>query len=604
MTDQEKEIQKLKARVFELENIQPSLSTNQKAKTDRQEKLFLVMFITFLASIPTLLVLRYIENQIERAIILIVILILIVFLISFFIIKHKEQILNFIFTTTKTQVEDVLEPVPKVIEAYENKDFKVVKKEGMEFFKMAYAKYSWVKIRLFILNTTMALFLGFGALLGVFLIFKQNELIVTQNEKIGIQNNLLNAQNRQVEAQTQLAESNRRSSLVFLMSNIMDKVDAEIKADCTYQRAYRVNPDTSYKAKLSKTLEGRIIALSRSLKPYRYLEGNSIRKTLHSPEREQLLTSIIQSNVNIKQITKNGDFAYAQNLESTTSFDLWKPEKNKDTVNLKGVNLQEAYLIRVDLSNKVLDNVNLKGSYLNWANLKGIDLISANLTNTNLRWVNLIGANLTNANLREANLIEANLRRANLTKANLNEASLIEAGLIRANLSGANLSAAKLIEADLSEANLKKTKLGWTDLNGADLRRTNLKGTDLSYANLTQANLNEADIDGANFSGASLRGAVLPQAEKFKQAAFSVNTKLHGAFTADPDWLKNIDKYIRKKVMFPCDLKKYEQLKLSNEEIIKWCKKNKLSIGWDILRNYKSLYQIRLKPGYKEYYFN
>lgn len=438
MTDQEKDqlIQDLQEKVNALEisdqNGTESISEKQKAKTIKQEKLFLVMFITFLASIPVLLVLHYIENQIERVVVLIVVLIFIVFLISFFIIKYKERILKFIFNTTKTQVEEVLEPVPKVIEAYENKDFEVVKKEGMELLKMAYAKYSWVKMRLFILNTTMALFLGFGALLGVFLIFKQNELIVSQTK-------LLKNQNRQVEAQTQLAESNRRSSLVFLMSNIMDKVDQEIREDTVYRDSLKL-PEVKKvrvllrdrvlylkrskidslqkfvpKKKLSSQLEGRIIALSNSLKSYRYWQGDSLIEKPLSPERAQLLVSLVESGIQL------------DNIKKKTSFE------------------------KADLIG---------------ANLIGADLRSANLSGADLRSVELFGADL-----RRAYLIGTDLRRAGLRRANLRGANLLVA-----NLRGANLIGVDLREADLNWANLRGANLFWADLRGADLKGVNLRG--------------------------------------------------------------------------------------------------------------------------------
>ena len=240
---------------------------------------------------------------------------------------------------------------------------------------------------------------------------------------------LITNQTQQIKAQNQLAESNRRSSLVFLMSNIMDKVDQEIKADCTYQKAYRANPDTNYRAKLSKPLEGRIIALSKSLKPYRYLEGNSMRKTLHSPEREQLLTSLIESNVHMGNIATKGNFAYAANLEAITLYDLWKPENNKEKVNLKGVGLNNKYLIRA----------NLRRVDLNWADLSGADLSEADLRR----------ANLSEADLKRANLSEADLRRADLSEANLIRADLFEANLSEANLSEADLRGVYLIEAFL-----------------------------------------------------------------------------------------------------------------------------------------------------------
>ena len=54
-----------------------------------------------------------------------------------------------------------------------------------------------------------------------YLFLRQNEMIESQNQKIEVQNDRINVQNNLMEAE-------RRSNLMFLMSNILDKVDEEI----------------------------------------------------------------------------------------------------------------------------------------------------------------------------------------------------------------------------------------------------------------------------------------------------------------------------------------------------------------------------------------
>jgi len=107
----------------------------------------------------------------------------------------------------------------------------------------------------------------------------QNKLVQQQNIKI-------EHQNKRLDQQTNLQEAERRSSLVFLFSNIMDAIDSELK------------DSLNKKDTLSKQLIGRIIALSTRLSPYRYLtEGDTLISHPLSPERGQLLVNLVESDL-------------------------------------------------------------------------------------------------------------------------------------------------------------------------------------------------------------------------------------------------------------------------------------------------------------------
>lgn len=66
------------------------------------------------------------------------------------------------------------------------------------------------------------------ALIPLALLFQQNQLLTRQNEKLDDQNIMFNTQNERINLQNNLLEADRRSSLVFLMSNLLDKMDDEI----------------------------------------------------------------------------------------------------------------------------------------------------------------------------------------------------------------------------------------------------------------------------------------------------------------------------------------------------------------------------------------
>lgn len=76
-------------------------------------------------------------------------------------------------------------------------------------------------------------------------------LLVIQSRLIHRQNALFDEQNKRILQQTYLQEAQRRSSLNFLLGNIFDKIDEELKLDTNRS--------------LSPQLTGRIIALTHSL---------------------------------------------------------------------------------------------------------------------------------------------------------------------------------------------------------------------------------------------------------------------------------------------------------------------------------------------------
>jgi Pentapeptide repeats (8 copies) len=159
------------------------------------------------------------------------------------------------------------------------------------------------------------------------------------------QNDKLDDQNRRIEQQTFLQEAERRSSLVFLFDNVLDKLDDELK----------VNP---IQRKLSPQLVGRIVSLSKALKPYRFLDGDTLTAQVSSPERGQLLISLMTSKLHIstyEQIFTSADFSYAT---------------------LEGVNLDAAMLRNVNLAHSHLENITLVGADLSFANLSHSKLIN------------------------------------------------------------------------------------------------------------------------------------------------------------------------------------------------------------------------------------
>ena len=288
---------------------------------------------------------------------------------------------------------------------------------------------------------------GVAAIVGLFIAYQANtllrqanNLLEEQNLKVDKQNELLQTQNQKVEEQNMLAESSRRAGLIFELTAIFDRINEELnQLTLNKQQDAEGAPKGAFPLK-ERTI-GRIIALSRSLRPYRYLddEGKLLQKPM-SPERGQLLISLLASGVDMKTIAQQGLFSQAE---------------------LRGANLQRA---------------DLRGADLRGADLRGADLLRAFLQRVNLQGGVLRGAFLYEANLQGANLTGADLPQANLPQADLRGAVLRGADLQRANLTG----------ADLRGADLEKARLLGAILQEADLQEVK---------NLTQDQLNEACVN-------------------------------------------------------------------------------------------------------------
>lgn len=233
---------------------------------------------------------------------------------------------------------------------------------------------------------------------------KQNTLITGQSE-------MFKQQNKRLDQQTYLQEAERRGQTLLIMDNMLK----EISTDVSRSSANAIDDATA----------GRLISLSKMLKPYKYLENDSLIARVTSPERGYLLVSLLETGINLNTTARsrsNGrlierlDFTYAE---------------------LRNLSLKGADLIQIDLSNADLRN----------SSFNGIDFEKANLQNTWLHETNLTYASLKEANLEHAVLQNAILDYANLQNANLSSTDLRNVTLVKT----------KLLDADFTNARVNKT---------------------------------------------------------------------------------------------------------------------------------------------------
>ncbi len=330
------------------------------------------------------------------------VLILLAVGLAFFLLQNKEKTLKRLFGVDNTDMSEAKNLAQSLFLRVWDRDFQTAEQHFNDLFAKVFAWYSWMSFRRWVVTIFNTLFVSFAGLLGTVLLFNQNTLLVRQNE-------LLNRQNFRLDQQTYLQEAGRRSSLIFLMGNLLDAIDRELKADVGRPGVRDLSPQ----------IIGQIVALSNSLRPYRYLENDSLIARETSPERGQLLLSLVNSEIDngsLGRIFRNADFSYAELGEVVLAGEY-----------LGGINLREANLSKTDLNGANLTGADLNRADLSGAILAGVNLTKANLSDTDLREAiieatDFRGASLYGTDLRKVNLIGSDWRGAYFGEAKLDSA--------------------------------------------------------------------------------------------------------------------------------------------------------------------------------------
>lgn len=206
-----------------------------------------------------------------------------------------------------------------------------------------------------------------------------------------------------LDSQNQLAEASRRSALINELTAILDEIDEEIDASGTSEEELGVVNEgqagqgpgfVTNGFTLSGRLVWRIIALSRSLRPYRFLEDKNLSERAFSPERGQLLVSLVASGVDLTEIFRGGDFeaAYLKGAELSNV--------NLRDTKLSNSNLRYANLITSDLSECSCRDVDFRDTVMASVQLKDADLTGSIFQNARIPHSNFFsGAKLDSVNL-------------------------------------------------------------------------------------------------------------------------------------------------------------------------------------------------------------
>ena len=275
--------------------------------------------------------------------------------------------------------------------------------------------------------TRVGFLLVITAILPSILLIFQTYYLAKQNTLITGQSEMFRQQNNRLDQQTYLQEADRRGQTLLLMDNMLQEINTEISRD----------PQN----KLNDATAGRLIALSKILKPYRYLENDSLTKNIVSPERGYLLISLLETGINLRSTARsraNGilleriDFTYSE---------------------LRNVTLKKADLIEIDLS-----HADMRNSSFNGTDFEKATFYNASISQADLSYTSLKNADLRNATLENSILDYANLQKADLSSSNLKNVSLLKTVLKEATLTNAIVH--KTFERD-ARMQLNKDQSEW-----------------------------------------------------------------------------------------------------------------------------------------------
>lgn len=266
------------------------------------------------------------------------------------------------------EVENRINQIENALKEQEHRTLKIVSnllKYGFDDSDIERRKAVWKALFGFIIKQSritlvIAVTSGIIAIVSLYLAWKSNKIVEAQNE-------LIVQQNERMEQQTYLQEAERRSSYIFLMSNIFEQINAELKEDYLKNEIRDLSPQ----------LIGGIAALSQRLKPYRLLEGDTLSNKL-SPERGQLLAMLVRSELadtTYKQIFYNSDFSYADLR------DIPFVRANLNGAHLEYANFHGSNLYKADLSNSALSNAIFCYSTIIGTKFKNANLFYANMEN-------------------------------------------------------------------------------------------------------------------------------------------------------------------------------------------------------------------------------
>lgn len=260
---------------------------------------------------------------------------------------------------------------------------------------------------IFLRITRIGFFLLITSLLPTLLILLQVYYLKNQNQLIRTQNNRL-------DQQTYLQEASRRSYMIGVLDDMIKDI-------------------TTQGENASKANINRLIALSKNLKPYKYLEDDRLIPKPLSPERGYILLALLESNLKINKMI----------------------DPNTGETIISALNFSYAELKNTDLTALYITDINLNNATLNGSNFIKSTFSKSIFDNANLLQVNLGSTDLLNCSFKNANITKGSFANSSILKCNFENAILKGIDLSSSDLSknsfkGAQIEGTKFDNAEVS----------------------------------------------------------------------------------------------------------------------------------------------------------
>ncbi len=239
-------------------------------------------------------------------------------------------------------------------------------------------------------------------------------LILLQVYYLRNQNQLIRTQNNRLDQQTYLQEASRRSYMIGVLDGMIKDV-------------------TSRGENVSKSNITRLIALSKNLKPYKYLENDHLIPKQLSPERGYLLLALLESDLNLNKVI---DFNTKETIISALDFSY---------AELRNTDLTQLDLAFMDLNNSTLDNSNFTKSTFS----KGI-FDDASLVNVNLGNSDILNCSFKNANMKGINFANSYISKCNFNNADLSNANFTHVDLRKSSFENAQINGVAFDKAEVT----------------------------------------------------------------------------------------------------------------------------------------------------------
>lgn len=445
-----------------------------------------------------------------------------------------------LFGVAETQIEHFAAPLARVAEGAVQRDPNAAVAAARELVQLALARYSWVTARRWIVASLTALIAAMAALAGTALLFKQNQLLEVQSGLLALQNEKIDQQNLLSAQNVQLAEAQRNSALAVEITQIAidlghaatDKRRADDAAGFEAQDPYDAMVNVLDPVALDQGLVLRIVAASRAVQPYRFLDIGM------SPDNDTDKLRVAMQ--------RRGDLP--NTLARLAAAYDWPPQGPENRLIDRPASPERGQLLQVLMAGGLrnLEVLNHFGMDMAFAWLQGADILAITAQGARLSFADFSGSHFKAGDFGGAWLENVRFRGCRFD--------------------GTSFA---VVQADRVNPPLRPKDAPFPSfLMGADFRDGVLIDVDFSGATLIAANFDGAllvrpDFTGATLSAATLRGAVL-LAPKLDGAALK-STDLDGAVVFGADFLAAADSMAEPGTLHP---ERYEAAPLTISEVM------------------------------------